>query len=179
MAAADLTAARVRELVHYEPESGAFTWLPRPRSAFRSNRLFGQWHGRCSGKMAGGPGGSGYIVIPIDDGRYQAHRLAWLYVHGEWPEHFIDHINGIRSDNRLANLRDVSRQTNQQNMRKAPGAKQMPLGVYFHHRKLLRRYSASIRIDGRTKHLGYFDDPEVAHDAYLQAKRRHHAGCTI
>jgi hypothetical protein len=99
-----ITAERLRQLLHYDPERGVFTWLSRP--AERS------WNTRFAGTRAGTINGLGYVVIGILGRRYKAHRLAWLYVHGEWPGRELDHINCDKSDNRIANLRPATRSQN-------------------------------------------------------------------
>lgn len=165
MATPNLTAARLRELLHYNPDSGLFTWVV---STTRRIRV---------GAIAGTLVKEGYVSIGVDRDLHRAHRLAWLYVYGEWPKHDIDHINGNRSDNRIANLRDVTRTVNLQNLRLAHKDKQSnaPLGVYTDKKK----WAAAIRVNGERVRLGNFNTPEEAHAAYLEAKRKHHEGCTI
>jgi hypothetical protein len=104
------------------------------------------------------------------------HRAAWLYVHGKWPNGQIDHINGDRSDNRISNLRDVSHSVNQQNVHRprrdnASGF----LGVT----RQKNLWTSQVTVSGKTLHLGLFKTPEEAASAYLEAKRKHHTGCTI
>lgn len=168
MATANLTAQQLRELLSYNPETGAFAWLVN--CGFNRN----------AGKPAGGLS-NGYVSIRVAGRAHWAHRLAWLYVTGEWPPHEIDHRNGVKTDNRLANLRAVGRQANQENVRMAPRSKRnaLPLGVHFNARKLTKAYSAHLRVGGKPKHLGYFDTATEAHGVYLAAKRQHHVGCTI
>src|SRR5690606_5927947 len=100
MAAHDLTAARLRELLHYDPETGIFIWLPKPQSAFSKSRHHKAAYTRYAGKVAGSLKKRGYCYIKIDGVMYGAHRLAWLYVHGCWPLNQIDHMNRQRADNR-------------------------------------------------------------------------------
>lgn len=159
MAKADLTAQRLRELLHYDSETGLFT-----RAA--------------TGKPAGCVAPTGYISISVDGKDYLGHRLAWLYVHGEWPKQMIDHVNGVRNDNIFTNLRDVSSRVNGQNQRK-PAARNGSgyLGVSWAEDR--GKWTAQINIDGRVTKLGRFTSPEDAHAAYLAAKRKHHEGCTI
>lgn len=123
---------------------------------------------------------NGYTRISISPGKFlQAHRLGWALFHGEWPVDDIDHINGVRDDNRLANLRDVTNVINRQNERKArKNSKSGLLGASWS--KAMGRWVARIHHDGKHHFLGHFDTAEEAHAAYLAAKRiKHAAGCTI
>lgn len=164
MAVRDLTAARLRELLHYDPDTGVFAWI-----ATSSNVA-------VAGSVAGGIDTStGYVKVSVDKRTYYAHRLAWFYMYGTWPAGEIDHINGIRSDNRMANLRDVPRRINRQNQRSPlRGNKSGYLGV--HWSKAANKWCASIMIDKKSRHLGLFESAEVAHAAYVKAKRELHPG---
>lgn len=159
-----LTQARLKELLSYDSDTGIFT------------RLVGSG-GRSSGTIAGSPSGNGYIKIMAENRKYYAHRLAWLYETGEWPETYIDHVDGNRSNNAFRNLRDVSQSVNLQNQKcaKANNKSTGILGVYTHG----ERFVAAINISGKKTHLGVFNTADDAHEAYLKAKREHHAGCTI
>ena len=179
MTKAVLSQDELRAMVSYDPETGKFTWLRRSVNENRSLQACEAWNGQWAGKTAGGIT-NGYVSLSILNTTTLAHRLAWLYMTGSWPAGEIDHINGCRTDNRFINLRDVDRRTNQENMRTAnKRATALPLGVYFVSRKVQRRYTAKIKVNGISKHLGYFDTPEDAHAAYLLEKRQSHAGCTI
>lgn len=101
----DFSAEFLRRILDYRPETGEFTWKPRPEYAPR-------WSVRWAGKPAGAVNlGLGYLIIQIQTGpkepraNFAAHRLAWLYIHGAWPDREIDHANGVRTDNRIENLR--------------------------------------------------------------------------
>ena len=163
MATANLTAQRLRELLHYNPETGAFRWH-NP-------------HGKAQRKpFAGSRDSSGYTKIGIAGQDYRAHRLAWLYVHGDWPRGQLDHIDGNPSNNALNNLRDVSQYVNQQNQRGAHAdSKHGLMGVT----KRPTGWMARINTGGVHRYLGIFPSQESAHAAYLAAKRAVHAGCTI
>lgn len=168
MAKADLTAQRLRELLDYDPLTGLFVW--RVRAA---NIKPGTVTGAKSSNK------TGYAQIGIAGKIYYGHRLAWLYVYGEWPKLHIDHINGNKANNWIANLRDVDRSTNLQNMR-GPTANNKSsgvMGVRWSARE--NRWVARIRIGGKLKHIGQYTDKGVAARAYLEAKRSLHAGCTI
>lgn len=105
-----------------------------------------------------------------------AYRVGWLLSYGSWPENEIDHINGDSSDDRLENLRDVDRRTNQENLRKAKRTNAASvLGVSKHR----NRFRAMVKVKGKSVYLGSFPTAEEAHDAYVNAKRKHHTGCTI
>lgn len=99
-----LTVERLKALLEYEPETGAFRWKSPTNQRIR--------RGIATGRV----GTKGYLYIGIDRKSYMAHRLAWLYVHGHWPLEQIDHINRIKTDNRIANLRDVPDAINKLNM---------------------------------------------------------------
>lgn len=162
----DLTAARLREIVSFDPDTGKFVYLTRTAARVRAGDDAG-WLNRTSG----------YRQISIDCRQYQAHRLAWLWMTGEWPGVEVDHRNGNRSDNCWSNLRLATHQGNAENRRRARrGSTSGLLGV-----RLVRsgRWNARICVNGRPMHLGTHDTPEAAHAAYVSAKRRLHAGCTI
>jgi hypothetical protein len=164
MAKADLTAARLRELLHYDPETGIFTVKIATSSRSRKGGQPGNLHPQ------------GYLKIGLDRKLYSAHRLAWLYMTSEWPTHNIDHINGVRHDNRWINLRDVSTAVNTQNHRIARKTSRCGfLGVVPKG----SRWGAKIKLDRSAMWLGTYDTPEEAHAVYLEAKRRLHEGCTI
>lgn len=169
MAAANISVARLREVLNYNSDTGVFVWLrPTGRRA-------------KAGDIAGSAEGRGYWAIRIQTARYKAHRLAWLYHYGVWPEGDIDHINSNKQDNRIANLRDVDRSTNIQNLKAAKSHNSSGLlGVVLDRsKKTARKYTARIVYGGRQHSLGYFNTPEEAHAAYVAAKRDHHPGCVI
>lgn len=155
------TADRAREVLNYDQETGVFTW----RIA-TGNRV-------KPGAVAGTNNGAGYLLIAIDRRRYKAHRLAFLYVHGRWPEPEVDHINGVRSDNRIANLREATRAQNCQNKKGAyRNSKSGQPGVYM--KKASGKWFAEIVSNHRTISLGTFQTRDEAIAAYEGAKRIYH-----
>lgn len=163
-----ISAERLQFLLHYDPDSGEFIWKQgSPRAERGASAGTKRW---CRTAY--------YIDMKLDGRHYKAHRLAWLYVHGHWPIHEIDHIDGDGTNNRIANLRDVTRQINMQNQRRAKGVtKSGLLGVTRDSAGY--GWNAVIGVDGATRHIGFFKDKEEAHEAYVEAKRRLHPGCTI
>lgn len=156
-----LTQARLKEVLHYAPRTGVFTWkVTRGAKA-------------PAGAQAGTPQNRGYVAIMVDQKLYLAHRLAWLYVHGAWPVGTIDHINGRRTDNRIRNLRDVSLQANLHNQSVAYKSNATGLrGVSFEPRS--NKWYSRIRVNGKSVMLGYFRTASEAHAAYVAAKAIHH-----
>ena len=155
----ELTAERLREVLSYDPATGEFVWTERAYHAVVAEK-------------AGGRNRKGYIQICIDLRRYYAHRLAWLYVHGRWPAEQIDHINGVKDDNRIANLREATNAENQQNRRITRKNTSDHVGVSWH--KKTQQWRAQISVNGRPKHLGCFDDIDDADKAYADAKAKLH-----
>ena len=161
-----LSHDEVLSILDYDQETGLFKWKKAR-------------HGRQIGKIAGTKTHNGYIQICIttDKARaYLAHRIAWLYVYGEFPSMAIDHINGIKTDNRIVNLRLATTFQNAHNLRKHKSrSKSGLLGVCTEG----NRYRARIRVHGKDITIGSFSTPEEAHNAYLEAKRKHHDYCEI
>jgi len=111
----ELTVDIVREFLDYNPETGIFRWKFRDRKWFPSDRSWKTWNTRFSNSIAGTIGRNGYRLILIHRVSYRAHRLAWLYVHGEWPSKDLDHRNHNKDDNWIDNLREVSKSENMMN----------------------------------------------------------------
>jgi hypothetical protein len=161
-----LTAETLRSLVHYDPETGDFTWLRRPEI----DQWASMWNTKWAGKRAGNYNMSiGYRTIGIFDERYLAHRLAYLYMTGEWPAEVVDHINMNRGDNRWANLRAASHSENKYNRTILSNNQSGHKGVYFH--KASERWHALITHAGRKISLGYYQSAALAGAAYQGAER--------
>ena len=146
-------------VLEYEPSSGIFRW--------RESRRYGIHAGSIAGSLSS----FGYWRITIARRNMLAHRLAWLYMHEEWPQDEIDHIDGDRLNNRIANLRLADRALNTQNIGAARRGSVVPLlGVSMFKGK----FKAQIRANKKHYHLGYFDTAEEAHAAYVRAKKELH-----
>lgn len=159
-----LTQEALRAALHYDHQTGVF-------SHTRSGS------GVHVGMAAGRIDSWGYRQIRVNNRRYAAHRLAFLWMTGEWPKQVVDHINGDKDDNRWTNLRDVSQGVNCQNIR-APNRKNTTgfLGVSM---EPSGRFSARVYLNRKPIYLGTFDTAEEAHQEYVKAKRIHHEGCTL
>lgn len=161
----DISAEMLRALVSYDPATGVFCW--------RSSA-----GGVMPGSVAGNLNSNGYEVLGLAGTKYRKHRLAWLYVHGVWPNGTIDHIDGNRKNNALSNLRDVPKQLNNQN-RVRPGRANASgfLGVYWSEKR--KGYLGQVSVDGKKKRRGPYKTLERAYQAYVELKRIHHEGCTL
>ena len=156
------TFEQITEFLNYNMNSGVITWI-KPSSTKTA----------C-GDVAGCMDGKGYLAIKIFNRIYRAHRLAWFLHFGEFPDGDIDHINGIRTDNRISNLRKATRSENLQNLKTPSTNKSGFIGVSFC--KTRNKWRASIRpCVGQQKSLGYFLTKEDASKAYLEAKQKYHS----
>lgn len=135
-----ITADELRRLLNYDPKTGVFT-----NRTFRGLRAL-------EGAEAGNITSNGYIDVTIRKRKYKAHRLAWLYVYGEWPENNIDHINRIKTDNRISNLRDVTQAENGRNKSTHKNNTSGVTGVDYHK----GQWRARIRVNRKSLHLGYY-----------------------
>lgn len=158
-----LTIERLKEVLNYNPETGLFIRLMSTARCIKIGEVAGT---KCNG----------YSVIMVDNINYPAHRLAWFYMTGKWPIDIIDHKNGIRYDNKFSNLREATPKINAENKKSARiDNSSGVLGV----EKIRSKFRAHIVTDGKKKHIGMFDTAELAHIAYVDAKRKLHEGCTI
>lgn len=127
----------------------------------------------CAGDKCGSKVPGGYLRAMIRGKKYQVHHLVWLYFTGRFPKDQIDHINGIRSDNRIENLRECSCSENHQNRVSKAGSKSQYLGVSWVNAR--NKWVANIKVGRFKKQIGYFDCEEAAYRAYLQEKSKFHS----
>jgi hypothetical protein len=173
MAASDLIPiSYLRECFDYDPETGTLRWRERPRSHFLTFKGWAMWNARYPCKQVGcldiwtrlaTKRGRIRVGLHYDDTRFvlYLHRIIWALVHGVWPNE-IDHWDGDPANNRISNLRKVTRGENQQNT--------TARGTSDNH----GRWRARIRINYELINLGMYDTEEEAHRAYLDAKRKYH-----
>ena len=151
----DLTREYLVSILRLDEKEGRFYWIS-------------SGSGRNLTKPAGYKSSDGYRMICINGSLYKEHRLVWLYVTGKWPVDQLDHINEIKDDNRMPNLREATNSTNQLFREGGrSGAKTKSVGVSFHQ----NRYQASLTVDGVTHYLGRFLTEEQAAEAYKKAKQ--------
>ena len=155
----ELTGEVIRELFAYCPDSGVFT-----RQVSTNNRV-------RPGEIVGCPRPDGYLCTSIGGKLYQLRRLAWLHMHGDWPAGQIDHINGDRTDNRISNLRDVSHIENGRNQKLGSTNKSGANGVHWFPSR--KKWRAAITVNGKNRHLGYFDTVAQAAEARKIADEDH------
>lgn len=157
-----LTADRLREVLQYDPESGFFTWTLNVSSTGRK------------GGVAGCTNAAGYVLIRIDKKLHLAHRLAFLYVTGQFPLALVDHRDMVKSNNRWTNLRLASKGQNAQNKIAAQSNNRRTglLGVYWSGQR--KEWGAKLVVNRKQLFGGFHATPEMAHQAYIRLKRTHH-----
>lgn len=165
----------LRELLRYDPATGKLYWLERTPNMFKQSGYGGgngccrRWNAKYANKEAfTSKTDHGYRQGRVYKQRFTAHRVIWAMVYGEWPKMQIDHVNGDGCDNRINNLRHVSISINQKNSKMKSNNTSGQNGVSFN--KLVKKWHAYISIDGRRKHLGFFNKIEEAKTARLQAQ---------
>lgn len=160
----------LRQLLRYEPDTGKLFWLPRGPEWFsdkngRGANAYSIFRASWANKEAFTCiGNHGYYNGAIFGRTFLAHRVIWALVTGNWPKEEIDHINGVRTDNAISNLREATRLENAKNVRGRLGTLK---GASWH--KQCRKWRAQIKCDGSHKDLGLFETEKEAHDAYCKA----------
>ncbi len=155
-----MTQQELHELLDYDPNTGEFRWKVSKKHDIKIGDIAGTFDRRKRRQ------------IVINRKFYKAHRLAWFYVYGVWPKINLDHINGDPSDNRIANLRECNQAENCQNRALSSNNTTGFMGVSWDKSK--NRYAASIKLNRKKIHLGFFDTAHEAHQAYLNAKLKLH-----
>lgn len=151
----------LKSLFIYNPETGLFTWRV---SRTKSVKI---------GQVAGSFDKNGYVIIKIDGKAFKAHRLAWLYMTGKFPENMIDHKDENKSNNKFINLRDVDRTVNAENIKSVKSNNKSGFRGVSHVARI-NRWQANIRVNKKLLYLGIFATPELASAAYQKAKRKFH-----
>lgn len=144
----------IKECLRYDPETGKIFWAKNRRRVM-------------AGDEAGTPHVTGYVLIRVGQRSYRSHRIAWFLHHGRWPEKEIDHINGIKDDNRLCNLREVTHQENTRNSRRFRETGKLP-GTFKRMTKDGPVWEGKRQRNGQYIYLGRFKTEREAHEAYLR-----------
>lgn len=153
----DFTPELLKELFQYD--NGVLLWKTKLNKRIRLQSI------------AGSKDGHGYVQIMINGKRYKAHRLIYIMFHGSVPE-VIDHINGVRDDNRIENIRPASLNDNAQNAKKPERNTTGFKNVYWYRRKGL--WQVAITVDGKPLHIGYYDNINEANKAAIAARNKYH-----
>lgn len=151
-----ITQEHLKTVLSYNKDTGLFYWKRHPLGDLASPSQQKRWASAFIGKKAGCLKNTGYIVIRIAGKYYQAHRLAWLYIYGKHPENEIDHIDGNKANNAIANLRDVNNKTNLRNASLSKRNQSGVCGVFWH--KSNKKWFAQIGYNNQVIKLGFFDD---------------------
>ena len=163
-----LSQVVLHELLSYNQETGLFTWKKRERRWFNSDHEFGRWNTRYAEMPALTAKIDGYPMGRIFKKPYKAHRVAFCMTHGYWPK-FVDHINGIRNDNRLCNLQEATKVDNGRNQKKNTRNTSGMTGVHWW--KAGNVWRAQIGVNGNKIHLGAFDTKDEAIAARKAAEK--------
>ena len=161
-----LTQKELKKLLHYNPETGIFTWLRRSEDMFKGaapTRTANAWNIRFAGTRAGSVGVHGYQQITVLGKNYRVQRLAWLYVYGEFPQAEIDNEDRDKINNCITNLRDVSGAVNSKNCSLPTHNTSGFVGVGWLAR--MGKWAAKIKVNGKQLHLGTFTNKEDAVEA--------------
>ena len=157
-------------MLNYDPGTGDFKWIQHQSKP--------DLIGRSAGSAR-----KDAVAIKVNGVRYRAHRLAWLYMTGEWPYDVIDHVDGNPMNNVWSNLRSVDRSVNAQNRRSRSATKagETQLGVYMHKKSGKYQASITVTLAGRKMqlYLGLYDAEDEAYAVYVDAKRFLHDGSTL
>ena len=167
-----LTVEQLRDALIYDPDTGLFRWLIRPRNHFKSQQAFKAWNSRYAGNVAGTADRRGYTTIRIFGMHQSLHRLAYLFMIGIWPDKTIDHINREKTDNSWKNLRKATHSQQSINQPLSSRNKSGYRGVCWCPYKL--KWNARIKLENKQTNLGYFASKLDAHAAYCEAAIRLH-----
>ena len=173
---AELTAERLKELVSYDPETGEFTWLPRPITHWCIHAWNRQWAGkRLYVSVQRSPNCKFYALVRFGGRHYGVHRLAWLYTHGRWPADEIDHKDNNPLNNRIDNLREATHAQNQRNKGVMRNNRLGIKGVTFEAtRRGPKKYKAQYTHERKHISIGWFTTAEEASAAYIAAVKNLH-----
>jgi len=162
----------LRKLLRYEPETGKLFWLPRHRDYFSTQRSCSLFNATFANRITNqSPNSAGYLTVKLFGKSHQSHRLCYAVYYGEWPNGWIDHINGDRTDNRILNIRVATPTQNARNISIGKNNTSGVCGVSFHSRD--KKWQAHIRANGKQITIGNFHCLWKAVLARRKAEREH------
>lgn len=168
-----LTQELVKEFLHYNPDTGVFTWLHRDQNWFATYRSFRSWNAKNAGKQAGNvhkcTRGKKYVCIKVNGKTYKAHRLAFLYMTGSFPTDDVDHLSGDGTDNRWSIIREATKHQNGCNKKLPSNNTSGVMGVGLSS----GRWQATIKVKQKNIYLGKFSDFFEAVCARKSAENKH------
>lgn len=166
-----ITRAFILSILEYDAATGSFYWKDRPRSSFPSDSAYGAFRANFAGKQAGYLREDGYREINIRGRLVMEHRLVWLVETGSWPQHELDHVNGVCSENQFSSLRDVPHSINGRNSKRSKANRSGVTGVGWN--KEQGKWRARITVDRQAILLGYFSTLDEAKAARRAAERKY------
>jgi len=166
-----ISSEYLRQILNYDHGNGEIRWRVRPREHFTTNRACSTWNARFAGKIAGALF-IGYRRITIDYKPYLAHRLAWLYMTGDWPSGDLDHVNLDKSSNSFTNLRLATRSQNMANTKVQSNNTSGVKGVCLDKHR--NKWLVQIKHNGKKIYIGRYDTIEEADAAYAHAAAKYH-----
>ena len=168
----------LRKILNYDPETGIFKWKARTLDVGlqKSKKSLNKFNSIYAGMECGYLNSNGYLRVVIGGKDYRLHRVAWALYYNYIPN-VIDHINRIKVDNRIENLRDINHQLNNLNSNKRKGLTSKYKGVYKH--KLSGKWNCQCMVNGKKIHVGVFDTEYQAHEAYVIEMKKHHGAGVI
>jgi len=157
----DLSADYVRSILDYDPNTGVVTWIDTHRQGIKAGSIAGTYNEKA-----------GYVYVSIDVSKYCLHRIIWLWMTGVWPEDQIDHIDTCGRNNKWDNLREANNSQNNSNRFATELNTSGFKGVSWH--KSRGKWRGVLTKNGRSIHIGHFDDPRKAAEAYANAAKKYH-----
>jgi hypothetical protein len=161
-----ISIEELKKLITYEPDTGNLYWIPRGVEYFKNEQYCKIWNSRQANQIIKCVDKSGYIKTSILGRQYKGHQIAWAIAKGEWPDMCVDHINGIKTDNRICNLRLATKEENMWNSKPQKNNKLGIKGISID--KKSGKYKVSISSHNKKTHIGYFECIELAKLAYSE-----------
>ncbi len=168
----EITREYLSECFSYDKKTGFLHWKVRPVGHFKNERAMNAINSKMAGRLAQSSLNGRYHLVAVNSKFYLCHRIVWFLHHGAWPDEDIDHINGNKVDNRIENLRPVSRSQNMSNVGMQKNNKSGFIGVFWETRA--GKWKAVVAKNKKNISLGLFECPVEAAIAYNEAALKYH-----